>query len=104
MAKRYSRGPGAEAGGDLGFFNEGELDPVLEGGIQTLKPGEISQIIRTGTGLHIIRVTEIQTVADRPMEEVRENIRRRLFQQEINRKYGEWLKGLRDRSFVKIQL
>jgi len=38
------------------------------------------------------------------MEEVRENIRRRLFQQEINRKYSEWLTGLRDRSFVKIQL
>jgi peptidyl-prolyl cis-trans isomerase SurA len=104
MAKRYSRGPGAEAGGDLGFFNEGELDPVLEQGIETLKPGEISQIVRTDTGLHIIRVAEVQAVADRPMEEVRENIRRRLFQQEINRKYGEWLKGLRERSFVKLQL
>jgi peptidyl-prolyl cis-trans isomerase SurA len=104
MAKRYSRGPGAEAGGDLGFFNEGELDPVLEQAIETLKRSEISQIIRTDTGLHIIRVAEVQAVADRPMEEVRENIRRRLFQQEINRKYGEWLKGLRERSFVKIQL
>ena len=104
MAKRYSRGPGAEAGGDLGFFNEGELDPVLEQAIETLKRSEISQIIRTDTGLHIIRVAEVQAVADRPMEEVRENIRRRLFQQEINRKYAEWLKGLRDRSFVKTQL
>jgi peptidyl-prolyl cis-trans isomerase SurA len=104
MAKRYSQGPGADAGGDLGFFNEGELDPVLEQAIATLKRGEISQIVRTDNGLHIIRVAEVQTVADRPMEEVRENIRRRLLQQEINRKYAEWLKGLRDRSFVKIQL
>jgi len=104
MAKRYSRGPGAEAGGDLGFFNEGELDPVLEQAIENLKPGEISQIVHTGTGLHIIRVAEVQTVAERPMEEVRENIRRRLSQQEMNRKYAEWLKDLRDRSFVKIQL
>ena len=104
MAKRYSQGPGAEAGGDLGFFNEGELDPVLEEAIETLKPGEISQIVRTGTGLHIIRVAEVQTVTERPMEEVRENIQRRLSQQEMNRKYAEWLKGLRDRSFVKIQL
>jgi peptidyl-prolyl cis-trans isomerase SurA len=104
MAKRYSRGPGAETGGDLGFFNEGELDPVLEQAIETLKGGEISQVIRSGNGLHIIRVAEVQAVADRPMEEVRENIRRRLLQQEVNRKYSEWLKGLRDRSFVKIQL
>jgi peptidyl-prolyl cis-trans isomerase SurA len=104
MAKRYSRGPGAETGGDLGFFNEGELDPVLEQAIETLKPGEISQIVHTGNGLHIIRVVEVQAVAERPMDEVRETIRRRLFQQEINRKYADWLKGLRDRSFVKIQL
>ncbi|HVO83039.1 MAG TPA: peptidylprolyl isomerase [Syntrophobacteria bacterium] len=104
MAKRYSQGPGAESGGDLGFFNEGELDPVLEQAIETLKTGQVSQIVRTDSGLHIIRVAEVQTVADRPMEEVRENIRRRLFQQEINRKYAEWLKDLRDRSFVKIQL
>jgi len=103
MAKRYSRGPGAEAGGDLGFFNEGELDPVLEQAIERLKAGEISQIVRTDSGLHIIRVAEVETVADKPMEEVREKIRSRLFQQEINRKYAQWLTGLRDRSFVKIQ-
>lgn len=104
MAKRYSQGPGAETGGDLGFFSEGELDPVLETAIDKLKPGEISKVIATESGLHIIRVVEAQTVSDKPMEEVRESIRRRLFQQEINRKYEDWLKGLRDRSFVKIQL
>jgi len=103
MAQRYSRGPGAEAGGDLGFFNEGELDPVLEQAIEMIKPAEISQIVRTDSGFHIIRVAEVKTVADKPMEEVREKLRGRLFQQEINRKYAEWLKGLRDRSFVKIQ-
>ena len=104
MAKRYSQGPGAETGGDLGFFSEGELDPALEAAIDKLKPGEISKVIATESGLHIIRVVEVQTVSDKPMEEVRESIRRRLFQQEINRKYEDWLKGLRDRSFVKIQL
>ena len=104
MAKRYSQGPGAETGGDLGFFSEGELDPVLEQAIEKLKSGQLSQVVPTGNGFHIIRVVEVQIVAERPMEEVRENIRRRLLQQEINRKYSEWLKGLRDRSFVKIQL
>jgi peptidyl-prolyl cis-trans isomerase SurA len=104
MARRYSQGPGADTGGDLGFFSEGELDRVIEAAIDKLKPGEISEVIATESGLHIIRVVEVQTVSDKPMEEVRESIRRRLFQQEINKKYEEWLKGLRDRSFVKIQL
>jgi peptidyl-prolyl cis-trans isomerase SurA len=104
MAKRYSQGPGAEAGGDLGFFSEGELDPVIEAAIDKLKPGEISKVIATQSGLHIIRLVEVETVSDKPMAEVRDSIRRRLFQQEINKKYEEWLKGLRDRSFVKIQL
>jgi peptidyl-prolyl cis-trans isomerase SurA len=104
MARRYSQGPGAETGGDLGFFNEGELDPVLEAAIDKLQPGEISKVIGTESGVHIIRVVEVQNISDKPMEEVRASIRRRLFQQEINKKYEDWLKALRDRSFVKIQL
>ena len=41
LAQRYSRGPGAEQGGDLGFFSKGELDPALEKAIANLKKGEI---------------------------------------------------------------
>jgi peptidyl-prolyl cis-trans isomerase SurA len=102
MAQRYSRGPGAEAGGDLGFFSKGELEPVLEKAIETLEPGEISPVIPTDRGLHILKVTDVDQTNAKSLDEVREKIRRLLYQREIDFKYREWLSGLRERSYVKI--
>jgi peptidyl-prolyl cis-trans isomerase SurA len=102
MAKRYSRGPAAEEGGDLGFFSKGELDPVLEKAIQALQSGEISPVITTNMGLHLIKITDVETTAATSLAEVQETIRRQLYQEEINSKYKEWLQGLRERSYVKV--
>ena len=103
LAQRYSRGPGAEQGGDLGFFSKGELDPALEEAIAELKEGENSPVIETTMGLHIIKVTEVDMTPPRPFEEVRESIYGQLFQRELDYKYREWISSLRERSFVKIQ-
>jgi peptidyl-prolyl cis-trans isomerase SurA len=102
MARRYSQGPGAEEGGDLGFFSEGDLDPVLERAIDGLGPGDISPVIVTDKGLHIIKVIEAQRTSPKALKEVRESIRRQLYQEEINRKYAKWLQSLRERSYVQI--
>ena len=102
LARRYSRGPGAEQGGDLGFFGKGELDPVLEQAIAKLGEGEISPVIRTEMGLHIFRVMEVDKTHPKPFEEVRESIYGHLYQRELDYKYREWLSSLRERSFVRI--
>ena len=103
LAQRFSRGPGAEQGGDLGFFSKGELDPALEKAIAELKEGESSPVIETKMGLHIIKVTEVDMTPPRPLEEVRESIYNQLFQRELDYKYREWISSLRERSFVKIE-
>ena len=103
LAQRYSRGPGAEQGGDLGFFSKGELDPVLEKAIVNLKEGESSQVIETEKGLHIIKVTEVDLTPPKPLEQVRESIYNLLYQRELDYKYREWISSLRERSFVKIE-
>jgi peptidyl-prolyl cis-trans isomerase SurA len=59
LAKNYSQGPGAEAGGDMGYFARGELEPVLEAAVENLKAGEVSPDIETTRGIHIIKVTEV---------------------------------------------
>lgn len=102
MARRYSQGPGAEEGGDLGFFTEGELDPVLARAVKNLEVGEVSPVITTEPGVHIIRLMEVNRTPSRPLEEVRESIRRLLLQKEVNSRYEEWIKDLRERSYVKI--
>jgi peptidyl-prolyl cis-trans isomerase SurA len=102
LAKRYSRGPGAEAGGDLGFFSKGELDPVLEKAIDKLESGETSPAIKTEIGVHIIKVAAKDKTPARSLDDVQESIRDLLYQREVDFRYREWLSTLRKRSYVKI--
>jgi peptidyl-prolyl cis-trans isomerase SurA len=102
LAKRYSQGPGAEAGGDLGFFSKGELEPVLEAAIEALNPGEVSPDIETTRGIHIIKLKEVDKAPAKPLEEVEGTIRDLLFGREVDFRYREWLSGLRERSYVRI--
>jgi peptidyl-prolyl cis-trans isomerase SurA len=102
LAKRYSQGPGAEAGGDLGFFSKGELEPVLEAAIEALKPGEVSPDIETTRGIHIIKLIEVEKAPAKPLDEVEETIRNMLYKREVDFRYREWLSALRERSYVRI--
>ncbi|HLT08002.1 MAG TPA: peptidylprolyl isomerase [Cyclobacteriaceae bacterium] len=61
MARKYSEDPGsAMSGGDLGFFNRGELAPEYEATALSLKPGEISDPVETMFGIHMIQLLEIR--------------------------------------------
>jgi parvulin-like peptidyl-prolyl isomerase len=102
LAKRYSQGPGAEAGGDLGFFSKGELEPVLEAAVEALNPGEVSPDIETTRGIHIIKLTEVDKAPAKPLDEVEGTIRDLLYGREVDFRYREWLSGLRERSYVRI--
>jgi peptidyl-prolyl cis-trans isomerase SurA len=102
LAKNYSQGPGAEAGGDMGYFARGELEPVLEAAVENLKAGEVSPDIETTRGIHIIKVTEVDKAPPKALDEVRESIRNSLYKREVEFRYREWLSSLRERSYVKI--
>ena len=102
LAKNYSQGPGAEAGGDLGYFARGELEPVLEAAVENLEAGEVSPDIETTRGIHIIKVIELDKSPAKSLAEVQENIRNVLYKREVDFRYREWLVGLRERSYVKI--
>ncbi len=102
LAKNYSQGPGAEAGGDMGYFARGELEPVLEAAVENLKAGEVSPDIETTRGIHIIKVTEVDRGPPKALDEVRESIRNLLYKREVEFRYREWLSSLRERSYVKI--
>jgi peptidyl-prolyl cis-trans isomerase SurA len=102
LAKNYSQGPGAEAGGDLGYFARGELEPVLEAAVENLEAGEVSPDIETTRGIHIIKVIEVDKSPAKSLAVVQENIRNVLYRREVDFRYREWLIGLRERSYVKI--
>ena len=74
LAKKYSEGPTKDKGGDLGFFEKGKMVPAFEEAAYALKEGEISEIVRTPFGYHIIKVEEIKEARTKPLDEVKGEI------------------------------
>jgi peptidyl-prolyl cis-trans isomerase D len=75
LAKQYSEGPTAPKGGDLGYFSRGRMAKPFEEASFKLKQGEISELVRTQYGYHIIKVEEIKEARVKILEEVRGEIK-----------------------------
>lgn len=75
VARAVSDDPMAEtAGGDLGYIARGDIDPTLEGVLFTMRVGDVSQPVRTGLGLQIVRLTDIEAARREPFEAVRDEV------------------------------
>ncbi len=75
LASEYSDDPGSKAkGGDLGFFTAGSMVGKFEQAAFTLKPGEISPVVETEFGYHIIKVEERKAAEQQPYDAVKEQV------------------------------
>jgi peptidyl-prolyl cis-trans isomerase SurA len=102
LAQTFSQGPGAEEGGDLGFFEVTQLDSELRQVIRSMSPGEVSEpIIRPG-GIQIVQLLERQPGRVKPLEEVRERIYSVLYRSEVERRYAAWVRELRKKAYIQI--
>ena len=93
----------AQRGGELGWTVPGDLVPEFERAMNALKIGELSQPVRTPFGYHIIQVEERRT-ADLSADRKRIEARRVLRDRRADEAYQEWLRQLRDRSYVDYRL
>jgi peptidyl-prolyl cis-trans isomerase D len=79
LTKKYSQDPTVgENGGDLGFFTRGRMVPEFSEAAFNLKPGEISDLVRSPYGFHIIKVEDVRPEKTTPLNEVREEIETKL--------------------------
>lgn len=62
LARQFSEAPGAATGGDLGWIQEGILDSRLDAALRSMKPGELSQPIRTDNGYHLLFLRDVRAV------------------------------------------
>jgi len=102
LARKFSRGPGAEDGGDVGFFKVSQLDPKLGEIIKEMSPGDISKPILRPYGIQIVKLIDNQEKRLKPFEEVKNAIYQIFYQKEVNKRYSAWIKGLKDKAYTKI--
>ena len=102
LAGKYSLGPGADQGGDLGFFERGQMASEIEDMAFSLNAGEISQPFRTDTGVHLLKVEELNTEGATPLEQVQEGIKTDLYNKALSKRYQRWFQDdLRFRHHVE---
>lgn len=82
LAKEYSEGPSKDNGGDLGFFSAGRMVPAFDNAVFNMAPGDISEVVKTRFGYHIIYLEEIKPAGTRNRDEARAEIIRNLQQKE----------------------
>lgn len=103
MARQYSSDASASRGGDLGWVYEGDTVPEFARAMDELKPGELSEPVRSPFGWHLIQVLERRTDNASP-ERVRMQARQMLRERRSDEAYQEWVRQLRDRTYVEYRL
>lgn len=94
LARQHSQDPGSAAkGGDLGFFGRGMMVKAFEDAAFQMKPGEISGLVQSDFGFHIIKLTAIKTGKPVNLDEVRIKIEQELRKQKAAKTFGEMAEG-----------
>ena len=99
-ARLHSDDGSASQGGDLGWLSPGETVPEFESAMDALKVGQISGLVQTGFGWHLIQVLERRNT-DVSVEQKRLRARNAIRTFKSDEAYQDWLRQLRDRAFVE---
>jgi peptidyl-prolyl cis-trans isomerase SurA len=104
VAKKYSEDISASTGGDLGEIERGKMVPEFEKAAFLLKEGEVSSLVKTPYGLHIIKVDKIIPGETLPLDKVKDQIRNRFLDDKMNAAYKEYLAELKQNAFVENKM
>lgn len=102
LARQNSEDPNFAEGGRLGTFKSGEFLPEIEEAIKDLKEGQISGVVRSKLGFHVVKVNRIQKVLDPKFSKERDRIKEALMSQAFSRQLKSWLQSKRDDAFIHI--
>jgi peptidyl-prolyl cis-trans isomerase SurA len=103
LAKKYSQDPSAKEGGDLGYLKKGDILPEIENSLVSLKPGDVSGLIRTPVGVHIMKLEEYRQGKRQTFESVKTEIEDRLYKKKSEERFTQWLEELRKNAAIEIR-
>lgn len=102
LAKKFSKDKGtAKKGGDLGFFGRGRMVPEFEKVAFSLKPGEVSNPVKSQFGYHIIQVTDRKEGKLRDFEEVKASIEKQLTVEKQKTLFESYVRKLQEDSKIE---
>jgi len=105
LAKQYSDDDGTKAsGGDLGWVGKGVLVDALDDAMAQMEAGDLRGPIRTDRGWVVLQLVERKAGDLKPYEEIKEQLRKQLYDQQVEKAQQSWIKELRKKAHVEVRL
>lgn len=104
LAKEHSDGPTKEREGDLGYFGRGQMVKPFEDAAFSLKAGQVSDLVRTKFGYHIIKVEDRREAKRLSYKQAENQVKDDLTKEKVNARYQEYIDGLRKKAKITIHL
>jgi len=95
LAKEYSEGPSSAKGGDLGYFRRGQMVKPFEEAAMAMKPNEVSDVVETRFGYHLIKVYDNKPEQTLAYADVKDKINQRIKQEKIEKEAVQYVDGLK---------
>jgi peptidyl-prolyl cis-trans isomerase C len=102
LAQEHSQDGSAAQGGDLNYFGRGKMVPAFDEVAFALKPGQISNVVQTQFGYHVIKVTDRKGARTVPYDEASGQIKQFLTQQRQQQHADEFIAGLKKKSKIEV--
>lgn len=103
LVSKYSQGPAAAQGGDVGFIEKGTIIPEVEAVAFSLAVDQVSDVIKSDTGFHIVKVVDKRGAGIKPVAAVREEIKAKIEDEKLDKKFEEWISAIRAKSHIEIK-
>jgi peptidyl-prolyl cis-trans isomerase SurA len=103
LAKRYSEGPTAKQGGELGSFEHGQLSKQIEEVVFKMNRGDLTEVIQTKTGFEILKLVQHFQAGLQPIDKVENEIMNRLYMDRMQPVLRNFLAELREQSYVIVK-
>jgi len=102
LAKEHSQGPSNVRGGDLGYFTRGRMVKPFEDVAFKLAPNEVSDIVETQFGYHLIKVLDHQPQNNPSFDEIKPKIMSFLFNEQVQKQLEPYVYSLREKSKIHV--
>jgi peptidyl-prolyl cis-trans isomerase C len=101
LAKTHSEGPSSVRGGDLGYFTRGQMVKSFEDTAFALAPNEVSEIVETQFGYHLIKVIDHQAQKDPTFDEIKAKLIRLMHRDQVQKELEPYVAKLREKAKVE---